>query len=153
MSHPFSAAIVALKFMEQVYRLHSLPEAIISDRDPIFTSKFWQELFRLTKTELNLSTASHPETDGQTERVNQCLEIFLRCFVHACPRKWSRWLSLAELWYNTSHHSAIDRSPFKPLYGHEPRYFGIEAYATLASSLRMLAPWMIYLFGFKSVKG
>lgn len=69
----------------------------------------------------------NPETDGQTERVNQCLEIFLRCFVHACPRKWSKWLALAEFWYNTAHHSALGRSPFKVLYGNEPRYFGIEA--------------------------
>jgi hypothetical protein len=57
--------------------------------------------------------------------VNQCLETFLRCFVHSCPRQWLKWLSLAEYWYNTSLHSALGRSPFEVLYGHSPRHFGI----------------------------
>lgn len=56
--------------------------------------------------------------DGQTERLNQCLETYLRCYVHACPEKWSQWLPSAELWYNTCHHSAIGRSPFEALYGY-----------------------------------
>ena len=126
LSHPFTAFQVAQTFVNNIYKLHGLPAAIVSDRDPIFTSIMWKELFCLTHTELRMSTARHPQTDGQTERVNQCLETYLRCFVHACPTKWSQWLPLAEFWYNTSPHSALGTSPFEALYGHAPRFFGID---------------------------
>ena len=68
--HPFTAASVAKLFMDQVYRLYGLPRAIISDRDRIFTSNFWKCLFKATDSELQFSSAYHPQTDGQTERVN-----------------------------------------------------------------------------------
>ena len=98
-----------------------------SDRDRVFTSQFWKEMARLTGTKLRMSSAYHPQTDGQTERVNQCLEAFLCCFTHACPAKWAQWLSLAEYWYNTSLHSALDgKSPFQVLYGHSLRHFGLS---------------------------
>lgn len=89
--HPFSAQQVAQSFLDNIYRLHGLPTHIISDRDRIFTSAFWRELFRLTQTTLSMSSAYHPQTDGQTERVNQCLETF-----HSCPRQWLKWVPLAE---------------------------------------------------------
>ena len=126
LTHPFTAFQVALSFMNNVFKLHGLPAAIVSDRDRIFTSHFWQELFKLTGTDLRMSSAYHPQSDGQTERVNQCLETYLRCFVHACPTKWSQWLPLAEFWYNTSYHSTLDKTPFLVLYGHEPRQLGID---------------------------
>lgn len=91
-------------------------------------------------TQLRLSSSYHPQTDGQTERVNQCLETFLRCFVHACPSQWSRWLALAEYWYNTSFHSALGTTPFEVLYGHKPRYFGLSANAACQST--ELADWL-----------
>lgn len=94
--HPFSALKVAQLFMDCVYKLHGLPVSIVTDRDRIFTSRLWQELFRLSGTTLKMSTSYHPQTDGQTERVNQCLKTYLRSFVHACPSKWSSWLSVAE---------------------------------------------------------
>lgn len=86
--HPFSTSRIASVFLDNIYKLHGLPQAIISDRDRVFTSNFWQKLFELTGTELKMSSAYHPQTDGQTERVNQCVETFLRCFVHSCPSKW-----------------------------------------------------------------
>lgn len=91
----------------------------------MFTSSLWQELFRLAGTELKMSTAYHPQTDGQTERVNQCLEGYLRCFVHSCPTKWKDWLALA-FWYNTSYHSSLQLTPFEVLYGQKPRHLGID---------------------------
>jgi hypothetical protein len=123
--HPFSALKVAQVYLDSVYKLHGLPLSIISDRDKIFTSHLWQELFRLLGTTLKMSSSYHPQTDGQTERVNQCLETFLRSFVHACPSKWLSWLSIAEYWYNSSYHSSLGRTPFEVLYGHLPRHFGI----------------------------
>jgi transposase InsO family protein len=74
--------------MTEIYKLHGMPSAIITDRDKIFVSQFWQELFSRAGVELKMSSACHPQTDGQTERVNQCMETFLRCFVHACPKQW-----------------------------------------------------------------
>lgn len=121
LSHPFTAYQVAQAYNANVYKLQGLPAAFISDRDRIFTSAFWQDLFRLAGTQLRMSSAYHP----QTERVNQCLEAYIRCFVHTCPKKWSHWLALAELWYNSLHHSTLGMSPFEALYGHTPRHFGI----------------------------
>lgn len=124
--HPFTAGKVAKIFLDQVYKLHGLPSAIVSDRDRIFTSLFWRELFALADVQLRMSTSYHPQSDGQTERLNQTMETFLRCYVHACPSKWFQWLPLAELWYNSCPHSAIGRSPFEALYGYPPRHFGIS---------------------------
>ncbi|XP_066354680.1 uncharacterized protein [Miscanthus floridulus] len=124
--HPFSAQQVAQVFLNNIYRLHGMPTHIISDRDLIFTSHFWKELFRLAGTQLCMSSTYHPQSDGQTERVNQCLEVFLRCSVHSYPKQWLRWLNLAEYWYNTSLHSSLNQSPFEVLYGHPPRHFGLS---------------------------
>ncbi|WVZ88557.1 hypothetical protein U9M48_035065 [Paspalum notatum var. saurae] len=125
--HPFTTAVVARLFLNNVYRLHGLPQSLVSDRDRVFTSQFWRELFALAGVQLCMSSSYHPQSDGQTERVNQCMETYLRCYVHACPTKWSDWLPLAEYWYNTSYHSAINCSPFEALYGHSPRHYGISS--------------------------
>lgn len=66
------------------------------------------------------STTYHPQIDGQTKRVNQCLEMYLRCAVHQSPQHWKHYLSLAELWYNSSFHSSPGCSPFHALYGYHP---------------------------------
>jgi hypothetical protein len=87
--------------------------------------------------QLCMSTAYHPQSDDHTERVNQCMETYLRCFVAACPKKW---LSLAEFWYNTSFHSALGRSPFEALYGHSPRHMGIPS--VNVSSASDLDQWL-----------
>jgi hypothetical protein len=140
LAHPYTAATVAQLFLNHIYKLHGMPSIIISDRDRIFTSAFWQELFKLTETTLNMSSSYHPQTDGQTERLNQCLETYLRCMVHSCPSKWSQWISLAEFWYNSTFHSAHGLSPFQALYGHQPRHFGISV--DDACSVTDLAQWL-----------
>jgi transposase InsO family protein len=127
LSHPYTAIDVAKLFMVNVYKLHGLPQTIISDRDRVFTSQLWEQLFKGAGTQLHMSTAYHPQSDGQTERVNQCLEIYLKSFVHATPTKWFSWLHLAEFWYKTSYHSSLSSSPFDVLYGHPPRHFGISS--------------------------
>lgn len=134
LAHPFSAQVVAKLFFDNIYKLHGLPDSIVSDRDRVFTSGFWQELFKLSKVSLCMSSSYHPQSDGQTERVNQCLETFLRCFVHACPSKWLDWLTAAELWYNSSPHSAIGCSPFEALYGYTPKTLGLSSFDQSPSS-------------------
>jgi hypothetical protein len=133
--HPFTATTVAHVFLDSVYKLHGLPQTIISDRDRIFTSSFWQELFKLADATLHMSSAYHPQIDGQSERLNQCLEGYLRCFVHSCPKKWATWLPLAEYWYNTTYHSALGKTPFEVLYGHPPRHLGISVDSCASTDL------------------
>jgi hypothetical protein len=126
LSHPYTAMSIAQLYLNSIYKLHGLPQMIISDRDRAFTSAIWQELFRLFETTLNMSSSYHPQSDGQTERLNQCLETYLRCMVSSCPSKWSQWLPLAEYWYNTTTHSVHGKTPFQVLYVHPPRHFGIS---------------------------
>lgn len=120
LSHPYSALSIAQLFLDQFYRLHGLPKSIVSDRDPIFLSNFWRELFKLQGVKLHYSTAYHPQSDGQTEVVNRCLEQYLRCMTGERPKEWVKWLPLAEWWYNTSYHSSIKASPFEVIYGKGP---------------------------------
>jgi len=84
--YPYTASTIAQAFLDNVVKLHGLPNSIVSDRDTVFASHFWTQLFKLYKVNLTLSTAYHPQTDGQTERVNQCLEMFLRCSVQDSPK-------------------------------------------------------------------
>jgi hypothetical protein len=78
----------------------------------------------LVSVQLSMGSAYNPQSDGQTERVNQCMETYLRVS-SLCPRKWVDWLPLAMFWYNTGHHSSIDSSSFEALYGHSPHHFGV----------------------------
>ena len=110
---------IAMIFMKQVFVYHGLPRRIISDRDSKFTSNFWKALFEATHTSLAYSTAYHPQTDGQTERVNQIIEDMLRAYCMREPNKWVRYLYLVEFAYNSSYQRSIGMSPFKALYGQE----------------------------------
>jgi IS30 family transposase len=77
LAHPFTAQPVAQLFMDNIFKLHGLQVAIVIDRDKIFTSKLWQDMFKALKVSLHYSSTYHPQSDGQTERVNQCLENYL----------------------------------------------------------------------------
>ncbi|PWA47683.1 hypothetical protein CTI12_AA343190 [Artemisia annua] len=120
LTHPFTATTVAQVFLDNIYKLHGLPNTIVSDRDKIFLSTFWKELFKLLQVKLHMSSAYHPQSDGQTKVVNRCLECYLRCMCGEQPKQWAKWLSLAEWWYNTNHHSSINTTPFEVVYGHKP---------------------------------
>nr|GEW31603.1 putative mitochondrial protein [Tanacetum cinerariifolium] len=96
--HPYTAVTVAAAFLREVIRLLGLPKLIITDRDKVFLSNFWRELFKHQGTNLKRSTAYHPQTDGQTEVFNRSLEAYLRCFTLDSPKQWENWLSWVEYW-------------------------------------------------------
>ncbi|PNX81711.1 transposon Tf2-1 polyprotein [Trifolium pratense] len=120
LKHPFTARSIASIFVKEIVRLHGVPESILSDRDPLFVSIFWKELFKLLGTVLKMSSAYHPQTDGQTEVVNRCLESYLRCFIADQPKSWAHWIPWAELWYNTTFHISTGFTPFEVVYGRKP---------------------------------
>jgi hypothetical protein len=106
-------------FMKEVFRLHDMPREIISDRDTKFTSNFWKSLMEGLETKLLFSTTYHPQTDGQTERVNQILEDMLRKHVMHQPRKWEDYLPLVEFTYNNGYQTSLKMSPFEVLHGRQ----------------------------------
>lgn len=89
--------------------------------DKVFISKFWNELFTSVGTKIHLNTSYHPHTNGKTEWLNSYLEQYLRAITSSRPRQWTRWISLAEWWYNSTYNSAIKMSLFEALYGIKPR--------------------------------
>jgi hypothetical protein len=102
---------------------HGTPEETISDRDTRFRSKFWQELMALAGTKSKLSTAFHPQTDGITERMNQTIEQYLRCYVNYQQDDWVKWLPIAQFAYNNSTNSATGITPYYANYGREMKAF------------------------------
>jgi transposase InsO family protein len=97
--------------------LHGLPNSIISDRDPVFTSHLWRDLFKLAGVKLRLSMAFHPQTDGQSEVVNKVIVMYLCCATGDRPRSWVDWLPWAEYCYNTSFHTVLQAMPFEVVFG------------------------------------
>lgn len=120
LKHPYIARSLAEIFSKEVVKLHGIPMSIVSDRDPIFMSNFWRELFKAQGTQLKMSSSYHPESDGQTEVVNRCLETYLRCFISDQPKTWMSWLHWAEYWFNTSFHTTTEYTPFELVYGRPP---------------------------------
>ncbi|KAK4685054.1 putative transposase, partial [Tremellales sp. Uapishka_1] len=116
----FGSIQLAQMFQDQVFRLHGIPHDIISDRGPIFNSHFWRSFLASLKIKPNFSTAFHPQSDGQTERVNQVLETYLRTHCDYDQSNWSSLLSLAEFTYNNSVHATTKFSPFEANYGYHP---------------------------------
>jgi len=116
-----TAPQLATIFFDTVYRFHGLPRVVVSDRDPRFTSKFWQELFkRCFGTKLAMSTATHLQTDGQTERANRTLEDMLRPYVSLRQNDWDKHLTPAEFAYNNSKQTSTGFTPFYLNYGRNP---------------------------------
>lgn len=111
-SHPYTAMDFAQIFMDNIYKLHGMPQTIVCDRNPVFTSTFWKGLFLHQGTKFNMSSSYHPQTDGQTEVVNRCLENYLRCMTGDRPTHWSKGLPLAEWWYNTTFHASKKLTSF-----------------------------------------
>nr|CAH67940.1 H0211F06-OSIGBa0153M17.12 [Oryza sativa] len=108
-------------YMARVVCLHGIPKKIVSDRGSQFTSKFWQKLQVEMGTRLNFSTAYHPQTDGQTERVNQILEDMLRACVLDFGGSWDKNLPYAEFSYNNSYQASLQMAPYEALYGRKCR--------------------------------
>lgn len=111
----------ARTFIREIWKLHGLPRTIVSDRDPIFTSNFWASLMEFLDIKRSLSSAYHPQTDGQTERVNQTVEHYLRAFCSWEQDDWVDLLPLAEYTYNDTVTSATGITPFYANYGRHPQ--------------------------------
>ncbi|GMG18118.1 unnamed protein product [Phytophthora fragariaefolia] len=101
----------AALFLDRVFGQHSLPEAVVSDRDPRFTGKFWTSFYAVLGTRLDMSTADHPQTDGQTERVNRVVEDVLRSVCAETPKRWSAMLPLVEFALNNAVHASTGYTP------------------------------------------
>ncbi|POM67057.1 Pol protein [Phytophthora palmivora] len=99
-------------FLDRVFRQHGLPESIVSDRDPRFTGEFWSAVFKVLGTRLDMSTADHPQTDGQTERANRVVEDILRSVCAETPKRWSAMLPVVEFAMNNAVHASTGFTPF-----------------------------------------
>ena len=119
-----SAEGLARLFRDNVWKLHGLPESVVSDRGPQFTAELTKELNKMLGIKTKLSMAFHPQTDGQTERMNQEVEQYLRFFIEHRQKDWPEWLAMAEFAINNKVHMAIKTSPFMANYRKELRMGG-----------------------------
>jgi len=120
LAHPYTAESMAQAFFAEIVRLHGMPQSMVFDRDIVFTSAFWHELMRLTGVKLHMTSAFHPQSDGQTEATNKVIVMYLRCLTGDRLRQWIRWLPWAEFIYNTVFQTALKDTPFKIVYGRDP---------------------------------
>jgi len=116
-----SAEELTKLFQDHVWKLHGLPESIISDRGIQFAAGMMRKLNNLLEIQTKLLTAYYSQTDGQTERINQELEQYLRVFIDHRQEQWPDWLGTAEFAYNNKIHTVTKISPFKANYGQDPR--------------------------------
>ena len=107
-------------YRDDIWKLHGIPRKILSDRGLQFTSKFMKEFTRALGTKIQLSTAYHPQTDGQIERINQKIGTFLRHYVNYQQDNWTNWLATAEFQYNNKRHAVMGKTPFKLNFGRHP---------------------------------
>ena len=108
-------------YLDHVYKRFGLPDIIISDRDPHFAAALFQELGKMLGIKHKMSTAYHPQTDGETERVNQEIEVYLQMFCTNNPEEWKSLLPTAEFAHNQRTHSVTKNSPFYLMMGYEPK--------------------------------
>jgi hypothetical protein len=113
----YSGSQLAEFYMSRIVCLHGVPKKIVSDRGTQFTSKFWERLHETLDTQLRFSSAYHPQTDGQTKRINQILEDMLRAFALQYGRSWDKSLPYAEFFYNNSYQESLKMALFEMLYG------------------------------------
>ncbi|MBW0547571.1 hypothetical protein O181_087286 [Austropuccinia psidii MF-1] len=121
-----TALDLAQIFISHVFSKHGLPVSIVSDRGSLFVSSIWTQLCQQLKISRDISTAFHPETDGQTERVNQILEQYLWMYVSYHQDDWNTWLPLAEFAYSNEEHSSTKQSPFFAIYGRNHSFDSIH---------------------------
>jgi hypothetical protein len=146
----YTGAKLAELYMTQIVYLHGVPKKIVSDRGSQFTSRFWKKLHECLDTQLNFSSAYHPQTDGQTERTNQVLEDMLKACALKHGGSWEKSLSYAEFSYNNSYQASLKMSPFEALYGRkcrtplywdqigERQFFGPEIIQEAEEQVRMI---------------
>jgi hypothetical protein len=136
------ATDLAITFAREVWKHHGLPSDIVSDRDSRFTSEVWKEFLRLSGIRPRMSTAFHPQTDGQTERLNQTIEAYLRSFVGHEQNDWVSLLPMAEFAYNNSVTSGNGISPFYANYGFHPTATNSAAAGPLNLASKVYVHWM-----------
>ena len=115
-----SSEEIAKIYRDDIWKLHGIPRKILSDRGPQFTSQFMEEFTKALETKRQLLTAYHPQTDDQTERINQEIETFLRHYVNYKQDDWINWLAAAEFQYNDKKHAATGKTPFELNFGRHP---------------------------------
>uniref|UniRef100_A0A803K8U7 Integrase catalytic domain-containing protein n=1 Tax=Xenopus tropicalis TaxID=8364 RepID=A0A803K8U7_XENTR len=121
-----SAKTLAGLFITNIFKYHGAPLNIVSDRGVQFVSRFWRAFCSLLGTDLSFSSAYHPQTNGQTERTNQSLEQYLRCYVSNNQSQWTEFLPWAEFAFNNATHASTGESPFYIVYGFHPRGFSFS---------------------------
>lgn len=130
---------LAEAFVDQIFRLQGLPETIVSDRGTTFMSHFWNSVLSQLKINPTPSTAFHPQTDGQVERINALLEDYLRHYVSLEQTDWAHWLALAEFSYNNTPSASTKCSPFFAIHGFHPRFNSLVASSNIPAADEFVA--------------
>ena len=117
---PLDAPAFACIFIDDIVRLHGVPEEVVLDHDVHFTADYWREVARILQTKLLMSTAFHPETDGLSENSNKTVVRYLHGFATHDQANWDDYLALAEYAYNSSVHHSMKQTPFELDLGYEP---------------------------------
>ena len=126
-----TAPKLAKIYVDNVFKLHGLSKAIVSDRDPRFTSNFWRAVMKRIGCHQAMSTARHPQTDGQTERANRTLKEMLRSFVNHRQDDWDEYLAPLKFAYNNHRQASTGHSPFYLNYGqHRSANWSVQSAAT-----------------------